>query len=63
MGLLSLLATRERAGTSGTTPIFASLYRSYSTGTDGASDTTHTCCYGLLREARRLVDVPRVKEG
>src|SRR4051794_21382756 len=26
----------------GSTPIFASLYRSYSTGTDGASDTTHT---------------------
>src|SRR5436853_5531907 len=25
----------------GTTPIFASLYRSYSTDTDGASDTTH----------------------
>jgi hypothetical protein len=29
-------------GKIGITPIFASLYRSYSTGTDGASDTTHT---------------------
>ena len=49
--------------TTGTTPIFASLYRSYSTDTDGAPDTTHTCCYGLLREARRLVDVLHVTRG
>jgi hypothetical protein len=29
-------------GRIGTTPIFVTPYRSYSTGTDGASDTTHT---------------------
>jgi hypothetical protein len=41
-------------GITGTTPVFAPLYRSYSTGTDGATDTTHTCRYGLLRVARKL---------
>src|SRR3972149_10226611 len=57
------LRSARRHGTIGTTPIFVSLYRSYSTDTDGASDTTHTCCYGPLRVARRLVDVHRVKRG
>ena len=51
------------SGIIGTTPIFVSPYRSYSTDTDGASDTTHTCCYGPLRKARRLVDVIRVTRG
>ena len=57
------LRPRWLRGIIGTTPIFASLYRSYSTDTDGASDTTHTCCYGPLRVARRLVDVYRVTRG
>jgi len=57
------LCSARRRGTVGTTAIFTSLYRSYSTGSDGASDTTHTCCYGPLRVARRLVDVHRVKRG
>src|SRR3954468_16069717 len=46
----------------GSTPIFASLYRSYSTGTDGASDTTHTqqacsaaCCATALHTSAAFV--------
>src|SRR3954469_13906403 len=40
--MATLALPRTHGRTIGTTPISASLYRSYSTGTDGASDTTHT---------------------
>ena len=61
--MLAALAADVLLGTTGTSPIFVTLYRSYSTDTDGASDTTHTCCYGPLRKAWRPADVFRVKRG